>query len=105
MFQIRFMCSIGQFGAKTADFWRKYVNILQVNSRFFLITNNPCLQQRIISTSQYSEILWKCYKMSYVCTLTQGALWKYFGTKSWDFLEKSPNIGKKCIIILFSPVS
>jgi hypothetical protein len=36
----------------------------------------------------------KCYKMSYVCTLAHGLLWRYFGAKSKDFIEKSTNIGK-----------
>jgi hypothetical protein len=32
--------------------------------------------------------------MSHVCTLAHGALQRYLGAKSKDFIEKSPNIGK-----------
>jgi hypothetical protein len=59
MSQTRFVCFIGHFGAKTADFWRKSVKLLPVNSIAFWITNNPCLPQQVISMLQYSESLWK----------------------------------------------
>jgi hypothetical protein len=32
--------------------------------------------------------------MSHVCILAHGVLWRYFGAKSEDFIERSPNIGK-----------
>jgi hypothetical protein len=32
--------------------------------------------------------------MSYVCTLAHEDLWRHFGAKSYDSVEKSENIGK-----------
>jgi hypothetical protein len=32
--------------------------------------------------------------MRHVSTSAYGALWRYSGAKSSDFIEKSPNIGK-----------
>jgi hypothetical protein len=42
MSQTWYVYYIGHFGAKTADFWRKFVKLLPINSSF-LITNNPCV--------------------------------------------------------------
>jgi hypothetical protein len=59
MSQTSFVWSIAYFGAKTADYWRKSVKLLPVNSMVFWITNNPCLLQQVISRLQYFESLWK----------------------------------------------
>jgi hypothetical protein len=34
IFQTRFVCSVGHFGVKTADFLRKYVKLLPVDGSF-----------------------------------------------------------------------
>jgi hypothetical protein len=43
--------------------------------------------------------------MSRVCTLAHGALRRYFGAKSKDFMEKSPNIeNKMCNHFIFTSI-
>ena len=105
MSQTRFVCSIGHFGAKTADFWRKSLKLLPVNSIVFWITNNPCLPQQVISMLQYSESLWKMLQNEPCLHFGPWGVTEIFWGKIIRFYWKIAKYWKKCIIILFSPVS
>jgi hypothetical protein len=78
---------------------QKPVKLLPVDS-YFLITNNPCLPQRVISKLQYSESLWKMLQHETCLHFgSLGVMEIFWGGNHKILLEKITESWENCIII------